>query len=246
MPDVPLSRSSAFTVTCWLLLEPSLPTVWAPGRRVASEITIVMANSPLAEGSSYGPAVFALAGSLIGGLIAGVFSFGIARQAREAAKHAWIRDNRRQIYDRFLTCGQRLLIACETRRYGRRGEGADSRPEAEGAEAIVESANTEFFGAYVMVQTIADTALVDAARVYAYRLWELKASLDSTSVMEPENFDRVTQLIRVARHDTINAMRAELGLEGSVSPAAGYNPFVGTDLEEKYAAAERDRPGSAA
>jgi hypothetical protein len=38
---------------------------------------MVMANSPLAEGSSYGPAVFALAGSLIGGLIAGVFSFGL-------------------------------------------------------------------------------------------------------------------------------------------------------------------------
>jgi hypothetical protein len=207
---------------------------------------MVMANSPLAEGSSYGPAVFALAGSLIGGLIAGVFSFWVARQAREAAKDAWIRDNRRQIYDRFLTCGQKLLIACETSRHGRRSEGADGRPEAEGAEASVESANTEFFGAYVMVQTIADTALVDVARVYTYQLWELKASLDSTSVMGPENFDHVAQLIRLARHATLNAIRAELGLKGSISPAPGYNPFVETDLEDKYAAAERDRPGSAA
>jgi hypothetical protein len=97
-----------------------------------------------------------------------------------------------------------------------------------------------------MVQTIADTALVDVARVYTYQLWELKASLDSTSVMGPEDFGLVAQLIRLARHATLNAIRAELGLRGSVSPAPGYNPFVETDLEGKYAAAERDRPGSAA
>ncbi len=197
-------------------------------------MVMVMVHSPLAAGTSYGPAVFGLAGSLIGGLIVGAVSFLVARQAREAAEHAWIRDNRREIYDRFLTCAQRLLIACEARRY------------SEGGEASVESANTNFFEAYVVVQTVADTALVAAARVHAYRLWELKASLDSTSVMGPENFDRVTQLIRVARHDTINAMRAELGLEGSVGPAADYNPFVGTDLEEKYATTDRVRPGSAA
>jgi hypothetical protein len=99
-----------------------------------------------------------------------------------------------------------------------------------------------------VVQTVADTALVDAARVYAYRLWALKASLESTSVMGPDNFDRVTQLIRDARHDTINAMRAELGLAGSVRLARKYNPFVGTALEKEYdkSLVERPRPGSAA
>jgi len=207
---------------------------------------MVMLASSIAAGSSYATAIFGLVGSLIGGFIVGVVSLLVARQAREAAERAWIRDNRREIYDRFLTCAQRLLIACEARRPGRRGEEADSRPQGEGAEASVESANTNFFEAYVVVQTVADVALVAAARVHAYRLWELKASLDSTSVMGPENFDRVTELIRVARHDAIRAMRAELGLGGSVDPAADYNPFVGTDLEEKYAAAERDRPGSAA
>ena len=30
----------------------------------------------------------------------------------------------------------------------------------------------------------------------------------------------------------INAMRAELGLEGGVRPASEVNPFSGTDLEE--------------
>ena len=34
-----------------------------------------------------------------------------------------------------------------------------------------------------MVLTVAGRAVVDAARVYAYRLWELKESLDSMSVM---------------------------------------------------------------
>jgi len=183
-------------------------------------------------------AVFGLVGALIGGFIAGAVSLRVAKQTREAAERTWIRDNRREIYDRFLTCAQRLLIACEAARGS----------ETEGAEASVRSANTKFFESYVVVQTVADSALVDAARVYAYRLWELKASLESTSVMGPDNFDRVTQLIRDARHDTINAMRAELGLAGSVRLTGKYNPFVGTALEKEYnkGLVERPRPGSAA
>lgn len=51
------------------------------------------------------------------------------------------------------------------------------------------------------------------------------------------------ELIRDARHDMINAMRAELGLEGGVRPASEVNPFAGTDMEEKYAQAKRSRPG---
>ncbi len=61
--------------------------------------------------------------------------------------------------------------------------------------------------------------------------------------MGPENFSIVFKLIRDARHDMIDAMRDELGLEGGIRPTADYNPFAGTDLEEKYAKAERDRPG---
>ena len=41
----------------------------------------------------------------------------------------------------------------------------------------------------------------------------------------------------------INAMRAELGLEGGVRPASEVNPFAGTDLEEKYAEAKRSLRG---
>jgi hypothetical protein len=212
---------------------------------------VVSAATPIAANSSYVPAIFGLVGSLIGGLVTGAVSFLVARQAREAAESAWIRDNRRETYDRFLTCAQRLLIACEARKYDNAAPRPDRRPIGERAEVVgressVESANTQFFEAYVVVQTVADSALVIAARVYAYRLWELAATLSEESVMGPETFVRVTELVRLARHDTIKAMRAELGLAGGVAPAEPYNPFTGTDLEEKFAAGGRSRPGSAA
>jgi hypothetical protein len=114
------------------------------------------------------------------------------------------------------------------------------------AGAGLEAANTDFFAAYVMVQAVADADVVTAARVYGYRLWELKASLDGASVMDPANFDRVTQLIREARHDLIAAIRTELGLLGIEFPTDGYNPFAGTDLAQAYAAGIRARPGTAA
>jgi hypothetical protein len=147
------------------------------------ENTIVMANSPLAGGSSLLPAVFGLAGALIGGIIAGAVSLLVARQAREAAERAWIRDNRREIYDRFLTYAQRLLIACEAYK--------DARRQKEAAKASVESAFTSFWEVYGVVQTVAGNQLFEAARIYGYRLWELATSLGSTSVMGPENFSDV-------------------------------------------------------
>ncbi len=192
--------------------------------------------SPIAANSSVTNAVFGLVGALIGGFIAGAVSLKVAKQTLEAAERSWIRDNRREIYDRFLTCAQGLLIACEAARGS----------EAEGTDASVKAADTKFFAAYVVVQTVAGSALVDVARDYGYRLWELEASLNSTSVMGAENFNRVAELIREARHNTIDAMRAELGLAGNVRPAPDYNPFTGTDLEKKYSEGERPRPGSAA
>ncbi|HZI74462.1 MAG TPA: hypothetical protein VFD73_10700, partial [Gemmatimonadales bacterium] len=72
--------------------------------------------SPIAAGSSYATAVFGLTGVLIGAFIAGAVSLWVAKQARDAAERAWVRDNRREIYDRFLTYAQTLLIACEEAR----------------------------------------------------------------------------------------------------------------------------------
>jgi hypothetical protein len=189
--------------------------------------------SQIAEGSSYTAAFFGLAGSLIGGFVAASVSLLVARQARQASESTWIRDNRREIYDRLLTCAERLLIACEACKDVHRDDAARAR---------VETAFTNFWELYGVVQTVADTRLVEAARIYAYRLWELAASLGSTSVMGPENFRRVAELIRDARYNMISEMRAELGL-GSFRRGAGANPFAGTELEEKYANAPRSRPG---
>lgn len=196
---------------------------------------MVILGSPIVQGSSYAPAIFGLAGSLIGGFIAGTISLLAARQAREAAEGAWMRDNRREIYDRYLTYAERLLHGCEAYEAAHHDKGE--------AKAIVESAYTNFWEVYGVVQTVAGTRLVEATRIHAYRLGELAVSMDSTSLIGPENFAMVIELIRDARHDMINAMRAELGLEGGVRPVSDVNPFAGTDLEEKYAQAKRSRPG---
>ena len=93
-----------------------------------------------------------------------------------------------------------------------------------------------------MVQTVADSTLALAARDYAYRLWELKSMLDSASVMGRQYFDRVTPTIRDGRHDTIDAMRAELELKEITWPGPDYNPFDKTDLKEEYAEGLKKRP----
>jgi hypothetical protein len=195
---------------------------------------MVMANIPLAAGTSFAPAVAGLAGALIGGVIAGGASLMGVRQAQRAAERAWIRDNRRAIYDRFLTCGQMLLVACEAYKEARPEEKAEKK-------ANVESVFANSWGAYSVLETVADTPLFDTARIYGYRLWELVTELGSTSVMGPENFDAVRELILSARRHTIAAMRGELGLENR--SASDINPFAGTSLEEKYADSERPRPG---
>ena len=137
----------------------------------------------------------------------------------------YVRDNRRELYDRFLSQAQKLLIACENASGGRRGVDG------------VETAFNDFFEAYGVVQTVADRSVVDAARVYAYRLLELVEVLDSRSALGPESFDGVAQLVRLARHDTIDAMRGDLDLEGSARPPRRFNPFAGTVFERRWAEA---------
>jgi hypothetical protein len=170
--------------------------------------------TPMMAASAYVAAAFGLAGTLVGGLIAGTVSLRVARQAREAAERSWMRDSRRVIYDRFLTHAQKLLIACE---------GAAAKDE-------LRQAYLNFFEVYGVVQTVAELPVVAAARVYAYRLLEL-----TRGGLEPARFARVAQLVRFARHDTIDAMRAELGLTGSAGPPKGFNAFAGTDLEDAFA-----------
>ena len=182
-----------------------------------------MALDAIAASSVYGPAAFALAGSLIGGFIAGTVALLVARQAREAAERAWVRDSRRATYDRFLTKAQRLLIASLACR---------SAPETKDA---AEAAYAEFFEVNGVVQTVAEAPLVDAARIYAYRLLRLKETAVGTSTFGADDFNRLGKHVRDARLATIDAMRRELGLTGSVVPDKPYNPFLGTDLAAEYA-----------
>ncbi len=164
----------------------------------------------VADVSPYVTAGVGLLGSLIGGSIAAVVTLMVARQAREAAASSWIRDTRREVYDRFLSTGQELLIAHEAR-------------------SAVDEAHSDFFELYGVLQTVAERPVIDAARVYAYRLMELKERR-----LGPENYGAVAQLVRRARHDVIDAMRAELGVEGSARPSDDFNPFRGTTFEGRY------------
>lgn len=194
----------------------------------------MLANAPLATDTSLAPAIVGLAGALVGGFLAGGASFLGVWHARKAAEQAWIRDNRRTIYDRFLTQTQMLLLACEAYKNS-------PSKEKDKRRANVESVFADAWAAYTVVLTVAEVPLAEATRIYAYRLWELATELGSTSVMGSENFDKVRELATPARRQMIDAMRDELGLKGS--PTLDINPFVGTSLEEKYANSVRQRPG---
>ncbi len=176
--------------------------------------------------SAFGPAAFALAGSLIGGFIAGTVSLLVARQARDAAEHAWVRDSRRNVYDRFLTKAQRLLIASLACR---------SVPSVEGAKGAAEAAYAEFFEVNGVLQTVAERPLVETARIYAYRLLRLKETAVGASSFGSSDVSHMGKLVRDARLATIDAMRNELGLTGSVDPGEGYNPYLETRFEDEYA-----------
>lgn len=155
---------------------------------------MVFLGSPIAQGSSYTPAIFGLAGSLIGGFIAGTVSLLVARQARAAAEGAWIRDSRREIYDRYLTYAERLLHGCEAYKAAHRYE--------EKVKANVESSYTNFWEVYGVVQTVAGARLVETARIHAYRLGVLaEASLD-LRVVSVRRRRSIRLLVRTWRRST--------------------------------------------
>lgn len=149
------------------------------------------------------PAVYALLGSLVGGFIAGTFSFLLAWQQRKDAENAWMRDNRREIYDRFLTHGQALLIALD-------------EPGPVPSADELRNAYIAFMGAYAVVQAVAERAVVDAARTYGYELLKLKR-IDAGSTKA----GKVAAQVRLYRQEAIDAMRLELGQTGTAKPLEG-------------------------
>jgi hypothetical protein len=217
----------------------------------------------IAAANQYVVAAFGLGGTLIGALVGGRATYAVAKKTskttievakktsdttievaentRQAAEAAWVRDTRRQFYDRFLTEAQKLLIACE--RCNGMSDDATSVTKKADCKKEVETSHSRFFEAYGTVQTVAQLPVVEAARTYAYRLWELKEELDGLGVLDAENFKTVAELVRDARHDTIDAMRGDLDLHGrSAKPPDDYNPFAGTGLGKEYPPGAR--PGS--
>lgn len=194
-----------------------------------------MTPSLLAAESPYVTAAFGLFGSLIGGFIAGTVSIMVARHARQAAELAWIRDSRNEIYDRFLTNAQELLVACLACRKAR----AEGTETDENNEAL-ELSYLKVTEAHAALQRLAGQAVINAARDLDYRTVELKRILDGDRSLGAQHFNRVAQLVRFARHDVIDAMRTELGAADSARPSTTYNPFQETDLRDEYA---KSRPG---
>lgn len=126
------------------------------------------ARGPPAVGEQTFGILARLAGLLIGGAVAGTVSLKVARDTRDAAARAWVRDSRREIYDRFLAAGQRLLAEMET--------GAATSKVPDELRPAVDEAYRAFFETYAFVQTVAELGVVTTARMHAYRLQALKDS----------------------------------------------------------------------
>jgi hypothetical protein len=147
------------------------------------------------------PAVYAILGSIVGGLVAGTFSVMVARQTQKNADKAWMRDNRRELYDRFLTHAQVLLIALVEPRHDPRAD-------------EVHDAHVEFMSVYAAIQAVAEREVIEATRTYGYELLKLKRLVAAGS----PKANSVASQVRHYRHEAIDTMRAELGLTGTVKP----------------------------
>src|SRR5947207_4300396 len=121
---------------------------------------------PVAAVSPYVTAAFGLVGSLIGGIIAGTVAIVAARSARQAAERAWMRDSRRQIYDRFLTDAQKLLVPCEKYENVHGNAEAGGAVVAEESTGAVQGAYLNLVEVYGVIQTVAEVPVVEASRAY--------------------------------------------------------------------------------
>ena len=110
-------------------------------------------------------------------------AFWLHAKRAQPLEGAWIRDNRREIYDRYLTYAEKLLHSCEAYKA--------AHHDKEKAKANVEHAFTNFWEVYGVVQTVACTRLVKAARIHGYRLGELATTWTLTAVIGPEDFTMV-------------------------------------------------------
>jgi hypothetical protein len=171
---------------------------------------------------AYVSAAAGLAGALIGGGIAGVVTLKVAHEAREQAERSWMRDSRRDIYDRFLAAGQKLLAVMESAASTKAENESRAGKLQDESDPVVDAAYAAYFETYASVQTVAELRVVKPAREHAYLLQALKDALDDGDRLRSGEFHRIAQVVRLARQDTIDAMRADLDLRGSAKPPAGY------------------------
>ncbi len=104
----------------------------------------------MAAVSPYAIALIGLAGSLIGGMIAGGISILIAREARAGAHESSFRDSLSHICAGFLANSQALLDACWS---------SGQSPQTDASRAAVKQAHLEFFEVYGVLQTLAGQRL---------------------------------------------------------------------------------------
>ena len=135
---------------------------------------------------------------------------------------------------------QALLIACQAYERSQRDSpgGSDVSPDA---RIAVEKAHGDFFEIYVIVQTVAERTVVDAAARLRVPAAGAEAELTSSGVLGREYFLRVAQLVRDARQATVEAMRSDLGLLDGAGLGEDVDAFAGTDLAGiPYSASKRE------
>jgi hypothetical protein len=124
-----------------------------------------------------------------------------------------------------------VLAAASIRTQSPSGTEGPERQKA--IDDVTQQSYVALFDVYGVVQTAAQRPVVDAVRIYADRLLALKEMLDADRFSLATHFNQVALLVRGARHDTIDAMRGELGLMGSARPPEPFDAFLGTPLAIK-------------
>ena len=143
--------------------------------------------------------VFALIGSLVGVFVA----FQLARGARTEERRNWIKDQRQEVYPKFVAAGQSVLDACE------------ELPYSDSSRTVVldqlQKGYRELVVHNAVIQTLGRRSTIDEVRRHMYTLIELR---DVRLGRKPDpGSNKIDELLRGARrsrHRALLAMRYEL------------------------------------
>ena len=147
----------------------------------------------------YVTGIFALIGSLVGVLVA----FQLARAARMEERLNWLKDQRQEVYPRFVAAAQSVLDACE------------ELPFSEPSRSVVlDQLQTGYRDLVVhnaVIQTLGRRSTIAAARLHMYTLIELRG-VRLGRIRDPGSaaVDELLRGARRSRHQALLAMRYEL------------------------------------